>query len=93
MSKLAEGQTFINGKPLQVSSELNFKIKPRPIPLFIWLCLKLCRTYIGKDEEYGNDYGVTAYMKKCFGKIYVMKLEYYKNGKLIKTEKLTRKGY
>ena len=62
------------------------------IPLYIWILLKLKKSYVNADVfELNKDMHIYAsYAKKIFGKIYIMKTEHYVNGILRDYAKLKR---
>ena len=72
----------------------------KPIPMAIWILLKFKKTVVNKDSFKTKDkeYTTIVYAKYLFGKIYVMKTEYYVNNKLVSCSDLKRvqrgvKGY
>lgn len=68
----------------------NF-INRTPIPLWKWILLHFIKPHIGVDVDVHIT--TVCYAKKIFGVVYIWKIETYNsyNGKLIKTEKLTRR--
>ena len=68
----------------------NF-INRTPIPLWKWILLHLVKPHIGVDVDVHIT--TVCYAKRLFGVVYIWKIETYNsyNGKLIKTDKLTRR--
>lgn len=65
-------------------------INRTPIPLWKWILLYFVKSHIGVDVDIHTT--TFCYAKKLCGEVYIWKIETYNsyNGKLIKTEKLTR---
>lgn len=72
-----------------MNDKISEAINTQPISLIAWLCLIFCKTYCSRDKE--GVYESVVYAKKCFGKIYIMKIEEYKENTLVKVTELTRK--
>lgn len=64
----------------------------KTIPIWKWILLYFCHSYIGFDVE--ENVACVCFAKVLFHHIYVMREDYYcmATGNLIRTRKLTRKG-
>lgn len=62
-----------------------------PTPLWKWMLLYFVKPHIGVDVDVHIT--TVCYAKMLLGEVYIWKIKTYNsyNGKLIKTEKLTRK--
>lgn len=66
-------------------------INRTPTPLWKWILLYFIKPHIGVDVDV--QITTVCYAKQLFGVLYIWKIETYNsyNGKLIKTERLTRR--
>lgn len=70
----------------------GLKASDKPIPVWKWVLLFFCPTYMSYDTE--GDVACVCFTKVLFKEIYVMRTDYFciSTGNLLRTNKLTRKG-
>lgn len=76
---------------LQMKTTEEVKASVKPIPMWKWILLHLCPTYMNYDTE--GDIACVCFAKVLFKKIYIMRVDYFSisTGNLLRTNKLTRR--